>query len=102
MVAAPKRAGCAVATSGFNPCKGFGVVAARSPGAAISSSACFNPCKGFGVVAAMKQNTCLMKSLSFNPCKGFGVVAAWIDAKVLGDLLVSIPVRVLGWLQRLD
>ena len=62
----------------------------------------FNPCKGFGVVAAAAIRLERMPGSCFNPCKGFGVVAA-VPANPAGvqlaQQLVSIPVRVLGWLQ---
>ena len=39
--------------------------------------------------------------VGFNPCKGFGVVAAAMVLRTVERPTgVSIPVRVLGWLQR--
>ena len=78
VVAAPKISSKPASALGFNPCKGFGVVAAltstvRTQGEMLTG---FNPCKGFGVVAApyIVQNS--ERAPGFNPCKGFGVVAA--------------------------
>ena len=61
--------------------------------------ASFNPCKGFGVVAAIDPILHHIRRKSFNPCKGFGVVAAKEAGDRIDSGVVSIPVRVLGWLQ---
>ena len=79
MVAAKTGCGTGTPSVGFNPCKGFGVVAAKpatAPVACFAIPESFNPCKGFGVVAALSKGTALGLVSRFNPCKGFGVVAA--------------------------
>ena len=75
------------------------MVAAQHRTQAHQHQACFNPCKGFGVVAAALLQRSSERFRGFNPCKGFGVVAAPGVPAVNPAPVVSIPVRVLGWLQ---
>ena len=80
------------------------MVAAFWLGAVPLATRGFNPCKGFGVVAAAGAWALHLPRLRsrFNPCKGFGVVAAVAICRCVEPVIngVSIPVRVLGWLQQ--
>ena len=88
----------------FNPCKGFGVVAAICCPIAISKRHVSIPVRVLGWLQLLtfRQVWEIAEISRFNPCKGFGVVAAQLFSWQFRSACcyVSIPVRVLGWLQR--
>ena len=86
---------------GFNPCKGFGGFGTPILRIDHHFVLRFNPCKGFGGFGTLLPSNLMGVAVSFNPCKGFGGFGTRIKPRVINfQVVVSIPVRVLGVLEQ--